>query len=80
MAGTVDAETFDGVQDEGLAMSGTHIAQSGSDEVHHFVGADDLFGRGHAVVGDDGFFGDGFVGLMELQFGLVAGADIRLAG
>ena len=76
----VDAEAFDGVQDESLAMVADYIAQSGGDEAHHFVGADDLFGRGYAVVGDDGFFGDGFVGLVELQFGLVAGPDVRLAG
>jgi hypothetical protein len=54
--------------------------RAGGDEAHHFVGADDLFRRGHAIVGDDGFFGDGFVGLVELQFGLVAGLDVGLAG
>ncbi len=49
----VDAEAFDGVQDESFALGRFHIVQSGGDEAHHFIGADDL-AQAWQRVGDDG--------------------------
>ena len=39
-----DAKPFQGVEDKSLAMGGANVAESGSDEAHHFIGTDDLFG------------------------------------
>ena len=75
----INPEAFDGVQNESFTMVAAYIAQSGGDEPHHFVRADNLFRRSYPIVGDDGFFRNGFVRLVELKFRLVAGSDIRLA-
>ena len=56
------------------------VAQRGRDQAQQFIGSHDLLGRGDAGVGNYGRAGDGFVGLMKLQFRFVAALHVAAAG
>src|ERR1700722_2910149 len=72
-------KSFNRVQDKNLAIAGRGGLQSKFDQRIYLVGRSDVFGRGHAAVGDDAFLREGFIRLMKLELRFVAGANVRNA-
>src|SRR5207245_9957389 len=75
----VHRETFNGVQNEYLAVGPGSAIQSELDQSEHFVRVRSVVRSSCAAIRDHGFLGKGFVGVMDLQLRLVACPHTQLA-
>ena len=71
------AEAFDGMQDENLAVGPRALHSASLHQLDEFLARGHLLGIVGMAVGDDVFFEQAVVGLMELESRLVAGLHVR---
>src|SRR6266699_4197952 len=67
-------KTLDGMEYEGFPVLAGSPAQSELNESDHFGGIGDRFRSRNTIVGDAALRRHGFIGLMKLKSGFVAGA------
>src|ERR1700690_283955 len=76
----IQRKSLNGVQDKSFAIGTASAIEGELSQRDHFIGGRDIFGRRSTPVGDYVLFGQGLVWLMELQSGLVTGADVWAPG
>src|ERR1700690_825990 len=76
----VQSKSFNGMQDKGFAIGTASALEGKLHQRDHLVGGSDVFRGRRTPVSDHVFLGQGLVWLMELESGLVTGANILVPG
>ena len=76
----IDRKSFHRVENQSLTSCRLRAIQCKLHQRDQLVRGCNIFWRGYPAVGDNTFLSKGFVGLVILQLGLIAGADIDVAG